>query len=146
MTQVKPTKSIRSKGIQMGLFATQDFDEGDYVTEYGGVLITEDDFKKNHSEYVIRSFDGSFWDAAVVSEPFREQGRWINDARGTDYEYNCAWEDDHEEEPPRPLFVVTTKPVKKGEEFFINYGNQYWETREDDPLKQGPSSVEMHIL
>lgn len=120
-----------------GLFAERDFIPGEIVTRYGGVFITEEDFHKFPSEYVYKCTDGSRTDASVVMYPMDEQGRWLNDARGTLFENNCGW---YESLPD--LFVVTFKDVKKGEEFFINYGDQYWERRSDDPnLKKKECAV-----
>lgn len=119
-------------GAGFGLFATRDYDQGDFVTRYGGVEITEEDHIKNHhrSEYVIRTRSGALIDAVVVLHPLKEKGRWINDARGTKFLNNCFWY----ERNRGLLFVLTLSPVKMGEEFFIDYGDKYWENRPDDPI------------
>lgn len=129
MTQVR-TSTI--PGIGFGLFATRDYDKWEFVTEYGGVKITEEDHNANRSEYVLKGFDGELWDASIVLYPFSEQGRWINDARGTTNQYNTFWRSGDDRSPR----VVTMAPVAAGQEFFINYGEEYWKHREDDPMKR----------
>lgn len=128
---------VKPSPIQgMGLFATKNFKEEEFVTLYGGVEITEEDQKNNPSEYVIKDFDGKLWDASIVMYPLSEMGRWINDGRGTPHGNNCRWNRFHTLHDGQSLLgVVTIKPIREGEEFFINYGPSYWEHREDDPLK-----------
>ncbi len=43
------------------------------------------------------------------------------DSSGRELDYNIDWDERGDE-----LFVQTTQPVKKGQEFFIYYGGQYW--------------------
>ena len=51
-------------------------------------------------------------------------GRWLNDPKGTGRRANARFVIDRINKKAR---LVTTKKVKKGEEFFVSYGPSYWQ-------------------
>lgn len=140
MSRKTSVRTSTIPGAGFGCFAEMDFEAYDVVTEYGGVIITEEDNKKNRSDFVFRCSDGTRYDACIVLNPLQEQGRFINDARGTENENNCTWYECKHVTPPM-LYILASKSIKKGEELFIPYGEEYWENRQDDPLKKTESPL-----
>jgi transposase InsO family protein len=105
-----------------GLFAARDFPTGANITEYTGDLVVDpdDDFDSGGSRYVFGISQNVHIDAARKDTA---PGRLINDPRGSDYQPNATWKVDRRQ---RKVRLVTTRPVRKGEEFFIRYGADFW--------------------
>lgn len=128
MTETYPDV-LPSKIQGFGLFAEKDYHVDDFVTWYGGVHFPKDslDLLSPTSLYKIRSSDGSTWDSAVVFDSTRERGRWINDhVRGFEesHPYNTKFMDTGSS--GMGIFIRAIREVKKGEEFVIDYGDEYW--------------------
>lgn len=93
-----------------GLFADRDYEAGEIITRFGGRVIyggnISGDYVAKCSEFYIDGFDG-----------FRlsERGRWINEFDRERSFVNCSL--------GREIRAIV--PVKKGEQFFCNYGNDY---------------------
>lgn len=54
------------------------------------------------------------------------EGRWVNDPRGTDAATNCEFVMHTPPGGERTAVVRTLRPVRKGEELLVKYGQQYW--------------------
>ena len=119
--RIKPVGApINGKGI----FAERDYKVGETVSVYSGDLIQEhrDEFD-NGSHYVLQISARKHIDAARTNTA---PARLANDPRGTGSRANC-----HFVANPRMTTarLVTFRPVKKGEQFFVSYGAQYWSAR-----------------
>lgn len=107
-------------GAGKGLFARRDYKKGEFVTEYGGYLVEKSKVEESNSDYLFRDHWGYTWDSEKVKDQLREKGRWIND----DFkDGNVFWVSREKGRPPK---IYTRRKIKKGEEFFINYGDEYW--------------------
>jgi hypothetical protein len=102
-----------------GLFATADFKTGDLVTRYTGDLTDNNNISKE-SKYILQLSTKVNVDAARTNT---DSGRTINDPRGTGQRSNCTFVYDRVN---KRVTIRTTRPVRKGEEFLITYGNPYW--------------------
>lgn len=130
--KTKPNPRVKPSPIHgMGLFAERDYDQGDFVTKYGGLMLGTKE-RQFPSAYRLKDEFGIVWDAQAVSKPLEEKGRWINDILGheDEYEYNCEF-------VTHPVkgqgcWIRATRPVAEGEEFFIDYGPKYWERINDE--------------
>ncbi|OAX40547.1 SET domain-containing protein [Rhizopogon vinicolor AM-OR11-026] len=118
---------IKRATYGLGAFAAQDMKRGDYIGDYVGIFMTHDD---TNSLDVVTKYSGrnylfevspdmhELFDAARVGNPTR----FLNH----DTDANCD---------ARVLLVngehhigfYTIKAVARGEELFLNYGEQYWE-------------------
>ena len=105
-----------------GLFAKKDFQVGDVVATYGGIVMHADEYKRlpeskrnygmaieNHTNYIV---DGT-------KSYGIHKGRWINDPFHTNFALNVKskWNN-----ADKRIEIKATKPIKKGDEIFINYG------------------------
>ena len=136
---------IRSAGKRgKGLFALRPFEADEIVAPYTGVFSTEEEFMKAQVEgrtsgdYVAEA--DPMWGSACmldaedgsstafgrfVNHSLRKQNVYIMAARTTD------------DQPTGLTYMVTTKKVPAGGEFFTNYGRGYWDERFEgrfDPL------------
>jgi SET domain-containing protein len=112
-------------GAGMGLFAQKDFQKGEYVTNYGGVIVDQEKVKEepfNSSMYKLLHPSGHTLDARFVFDMCSDRGRWINDSRGSDFQNNCEYVAVNSTD----AHILTTSPVKEGEESFVEYGESYW--------------------
>jgi hypothetical protein len=94
-----------------GLFAERDYNEGEIVTYYGGVKGV-----KAKGDYVVDVNDIKTFDSEYIFK-ISEKGRWINSSK---YNFNVEFKYRN-----KKVVAITTKPVKSGEQFFINYGKYY---------------------
>lgn len=103
-----------------GLFADKDYPKDVTITIYGGKLMDHE----TDGDYVLELEKDPpvFIDGASHFHP-SEKGRWINhqpkDKCNVEYHIHTL--------KGIPIcYVETIKPVKKGEEFHVNYGPFYW--------------------
>ena len=111
-----PLILVDEKRGGFGLFATRDYAKGEFVTEYGGVVLSSSDSQRqnNNSDYVGYLGNGICIDG---HHGFRlcQRGRWINEYDGQRSVVNVKLGRN----------VRTTCPVKSGEQFFGDYGPEY---------------------
>lgn len=111
-------------GAGSGLFANVDFKKGDRITEYAGPLRKWSLVKNQdgYNGYLLRINDH----VAIDARPSKTFGRFANDAAGFSRVkglrnnaefliYGCY------------CHIEATRPIKKGEEIFVDYGKEFWE-------------------
>lgn len=117
------------KGAGLGLFAAVDFEPFEMVTKYGGKIISANEVASSLSQYIIEDDHGIHWDAEHETNP-NCMARFINDIYGP--QRNC-----HGKKQPncaifshdlkkKPCYVKSIKKIKKGEELFVDYGDDFW--------------------
>ncbi len=118
--------SIENAGL--GLFALVNFEENDIITEYKGKRINNEEVLKltntNNFYYIAQlnstiSIDGK----RCKLKNKIGLGSMINDNR---QEPNCQLYAVEKNKKLR-LFVIAIRNIKSNEEFFLNYGQKYWE-------------------
>lgn len=95
-----------------GLFAERDYDVGEFVTFYGGVKGP----RTKQGDYVVDVNDIKTFDSEFVFK-ISEKGRWINSSKDN---FNVEFKYRN-----KKVVAITTKKVKRGEQFFIYYGKDY---------------------
>lgn len=117
-----------------GLFALRDFDRGQIVGRYSGVVASIAEFREARNaglttgDYLARAAPiGS-----IVIDSERSDGngpgRYVNHSK---LWVNCeivgaTLDVGGETVPTGAVYVITTKAVKVGSEFFVDYGEGYW--------------------
>lgn len=139
------TSTVNNAG--QGLFALCDLPKSKTFCIYAGKKVTAE----ASGEYVLSFTEAKNCDAHYVFEcpelfingKWRRLGsnfgRFVNDARGPERakgskQYNCEYDTENPHGPfktraGRSYYVctlTTTKHVKKGDELFIDYGDEYW--------------------
>jgi hypothetical protein len=141
-------KESEIKEAGMGLFADRDFDKNDIITEYTGQVINDaavcDLDNINAFTYVAGmppklNIDGFRRDVIKeLPDGTRGCGSMANDPRDHTRTncatYNSDFAPRNVPEPSRTgistpfrLWLLATKPIKRGEEIFFAYGAVYWE-------------------
>lgn len=113
-----------------GLYALKEFRRGDVICEYEGELVTWAECEKRsdegHEGYVVfitknRCVDAYFTPWAA--------GRFANDARGigrvAGLKNNAHYEIQSRKGEKR-VYIVATMTIRKGDEIFVHYGDDYW--------------------
>lgn len=97
-----------------GLYADRDYKKGENVTKYGGVKAPRD----AAGDYTAVSGKGSylkFINGEYGFNIYSERGRWINEYDNQRGKVNVILGEN----------IRTTTDVKKGDQFFADYGNEY---------------------
>ena len=95
-----------------GLFADKDYKSGKNITCYGGIRVPRD----SEGDYVAATGTGRpFIDGKYGFNIYTERGRWINESDATRSIVNVILGER----------VVVVKDVKKGEQLFADYGDEY---------------------
>jgi len=123
-----------SPGRGQGLYALRDFEPGELVAQYSGVRATYAEFQRawehgvTSGDYLFESRVGEGGEGQQFVDATRDRGcalgRFVNHSvrkKNTDL-------------VSLPLlsgveYVQTTRLVKAGEEFFTDYGTDYWDTK-----------------
>lgn len=115
-------------GAGMGLYAAKDFEEHERITFYGGVFCSAAmgelfNLKGSVCDYIFTFSDGNVRDAYVYFKIKDELGRWINSNKER---VNAYFIPEILQGDPLPHVVVYAyKPIKKGEEIYVDYGDLY---------------------
>ena len=140
-TRVKPSGGQRGNG----LFAQREFRPGEIVARYSGILTSYDDFFDAFKEGLTSGDYISVVDAkgarVLDAEPSIAGlvgfGRMVNHSKR---KRNCyIWSVCRSGEPTGVAYVVTEKSVRAGSEFFLDYGDKYWQDKfrgKFDPIRR----------
>ncbi len=95
-----------------GLFAEKDYHAGRNVTQYGGVKVP----RGSEGDYMAATGTGRpFINGEYGFNIYTERGRWINESDAKRSIVNVILGER----------VLVIKDVKKGEQFFADYGDDY---------------------
>jgi SET domain-containing protein len=119
----------------VGLFAWKHFEPNEFVGRYAGELVTNPAARrtllKSENEYLIGIFDQKGQEIGIV-DPSKAPGRfnfvrYVNHSKAAK---NCEFIQIGTEKSPFPhIELYTLTAVERGEEFFCEYGSQYWKNR-----------------
>jgi hypothetical protein len=115
---VKP--SLLLDNDERGLFATKDYNEGDTIEVCPTLIMVKDDIPADN---IIHEhlFKGSKKGNHLLSLGYCSI---INHSKD---KQNCTWQISHDD---RYITAVAITDIKKGDELYSNYGNDYWESRD----------------
>ena len=115
-----------------GLFALRDFEPGELVARYSGVIATREQYHeawyegRTSGRYTAKvTADGS---VVVDAESASCPGRFVNHSKlwkNCEITSFCMGAED-DEQPTGLCFIATTAPVAAGSEFLVDYGDDYW--------------------
>ena len=101
-----------------GVFTTRDIGEGVTIGEYKGECIEYSKMNEN-GKYAWELQNGKVVDAWNIEKS--NWLRYINDHRTEEGNNLSMYEHDNR------VYYKTIKPIKKGSELFVSYGEKYWE-------------------
>lgn len=133
-----------------GVFATEDIKKGEYICEYGGDVVTNEEFhnKYNDNLYALNISHNYLIIGHQVPKDSMKIGQLINDFatfdnEGTDiiekyYFYKIKSMKGANVDFMRvgkfKMLIVALRDIKKGEELFVSYGAGYWNSSCDSDL------------
>ena len=110
-----PQVKFDPKRCCYGLYADRDYDEGELVTLYGGVKYSGErsgDYVSKIGKHGNLHIDGHYGFTQS------EKGRWINESNRCRNHVNVEL----------GRSIRTTQDVKRGDQFFADYGDEYART------------------
>jgi len=113
-------------GAGKGLFTKADIPKGTLIVEYKGRIYTWNEI--NHEDgynaylYYINSKH------VIDAKPYKKAlARYANDARGWTRVKGLRNNAEYVEKNKR-CYIKSTRKISKGEEIFVGYGREYWQT------------------
>ena len=104
------------KGAGLGLYTEKEITKGDYIIEYTGEKITEEEGDRRGGRYLFTVSKTHLLDA----KDRKHTARYINHSCRP----NCYAELDEDAER---VFIYAKRNIKAGEELTYHYGKGYWE-------------------
>ncbi len=118
-------KTSKLPGTGKGLFTKIDIQKGTRIVEYKGLLHRWKDIKHEdgYNGYLLYIHSNAVINAEGT---LKLMGRYANDANGLVRIDGLRNNSEYVTVGSR-CFITATKNIKKGEEIFVKYGNEYWE-------------------
>lgn len=107
---------VKRSSAGLGLFATAPFKRGDFIIEYTGERISEDESNRRGGKYLF-VLDK---DTVIDGKGRENTARYINHS----CKPNAEAEIDEEESKVR---ILARKKILPGEEITYDYGKEYWD-------------------
>lgn len=106
--------SIKRSRSGLGLFSGTNFKKGDFVIEYTGKLLTNEEADKRSGKYL-----------------FQVNSRWTVDGAGREnlsrYINHSCWPNCEVWIKGRRIMIYAKKRIRPGEELTYNYGREYFD-------------------
>ncbi len=107
---------VRRSSAGLGLFATKEFKRGDFIIEYTGEHISEEESNRRGGKYLF-ILDTK----TVIDGKGRENtARYINHACKPNAEAEL-------DEEAQTVSILAKKKILPGEEITYDYGKEYWD-------------------
>jgi hypothetical protein len=107
-----------------GLFANRNFKKGEVIGNYTGDIVRIDKLSSDknlpRSAYILELTETLGIDAARTNT---SEGRMVNDARRSGFKNNVKFSANQRNKTAK---LIALRTIKKGEEFLISYGRNYW--------------------
>ena len=115
-------------GAGLGLFATRHYNEGEFVAVYNGQAVFQCLYNRSHSdgEYVLEVSPEFVIDAkkeSAIVTPF-DTGRYVCGTKNKNL-VNCKYYITEYGKMFPVAYVSTTREIRPGEEFLVDYGPSY---------------------
>ena len=119
-------KTSTIPGSGQGLFSKAFIPKGAKVVEYKGRVSTWKEVRHNNGEnaYIYFMNRNHVIDASKAKTSF---ARYSNDAKGLTRIAGLANNAEYVEEGKR-VFIIAKRDIQPGEEIFVGYGAEYWQT------------------
>uniref|UniRef100_A0A6C0EB79 SET domain-containing protein n=1 Tax=viral metagenome TaxID=1070528 RepID=A0A6C0EB79_9ZZZZ len=115
-------KKSNIKNAGLGVFSQVNIDNKVVIGEYDGKLVKSTD--KYNADYTMQITEKIYVDGSKYPRPFTSM---INDTYKTNFKHNCEFVI---REKKQKVLIRTIRPIKKGDELYIDYGEEYWTSRE----------------
>ncbi|MCO6466523.1 MAG: SET domain-containing protein [Bradyrhizobiaceae bacterium] len=105
-----------------GLFAERDFKKGEYIAQYGGEILTTEQYDKRYADDAMGAYGVQLDADRVIDARKTSAGvaRYACDYHGSKRKPNAEYVADDEKDE---VWVVATRAIKKGDEILTDYGD-----------------------
>jgi SET domain-containing protein len=116
-----PILSIKfiSDDIGYGLFAEQNFEKNDYVSEFCGKVTINYDKQSQGYNY---NYFGDDSEIVIAPRKIGNESQFVNHS----YDPNVEWTTIIGTDKKYHVLFVANKDIQKGEQILVNYGEEYW--------------------
>lgn len=107
-----------------GVFTKIDLKKGQFVCEIIGEIVTVKEYNQRLKNNLTKEGYSIEISSRRQLDTWNHEcaGKYINDAHLSKFKNNCELCIDEDE----TVYVQTLKKIKKGEELYISYGEDYW--------------------
>eukprot|EP01088_Endostelium_zonatum_P001637 TRINITY_DN11970_c0_g1_i1.p1 TRINITY_DN11970_c0_g1~~TRINITY_DN11970_c0_g1_i1.p1 ORF type:complete len:464 (+),score=120.54 TRINITY_DN11970_c0_g1_i1:190-1581(+) len=124
--EIRVVEDVRHPCYQSrGLFATRNWEAGEYIGPYAGEIRLDTIQRARYLANFGFIWKGETKTFVLDGEKKGNEARFINDFRGIGKEDNVVLETVNENKTSW-LAVRVERPVRRGEEFLLDYGDAYW--------------------
>jgi hypothetical protein len=116
-----------SQNMGFGLFSAQNFKQDDYIGEFCGVVTSKHNEISEHYDY---NYFNDKSNIAIAPRKTGNEMQFINHS----YNPNCDWLKIIGFDNKYHIIIIAVKEIKIGEQIYINYGEEYWKTRNLEPI------------
>ena len=122
--EVKKSRLLDGK-TERGLFATKDFNEGEIIEECPTLMLDANDMS-NETYLHNYFFSGNFKDQEELENKRLVAFGYCSMINHSDEKQNCTWKVSPDNST---VSMYAIRDIKKGEELFSNYGEEYWNSK-----------------
>lgn len=123
-------KKSRLKGVGKGLYTTSPIKKGDIIVEYKGEKLSWKQCLKRYGKNINSAkylFYISYKNVVDAQNTPDELARYANDAAGIKKQKGCENNAEYGVIKGKP-YIIATRNIKAGEEIFVDYQQEYWES------------------
>jgi uncharacterized protein len=114
-TKTTPPYLIKRSSAGLGLFAAQEFKRGDFIIEYTGERISEEEANRRGGKYLFTVTPT----LTIDGKGRKNTARYIN--------HSCAPNAEAElDEEELTIRILARRRILPGEEITYDYGKEYW--------------------
>jgi len=122
---------VKDSQYGLGLFATEDFAKGDEIAPYRGEVVSHRKINQlcPGDDLVVYGLQITAKEHVNACKTTDGVARFANDPHGSDKEPNAEFPyvNKKRKNLPKKLMLTAVKPIKKGEEVLVDYGEDYWQ-------------------
>jgi len=112
----EPSVVVKRSSAGLGLFANTTFKRGDFIIEYTGEIISEEESNRRGGKYLFILSK----ELVIDGKDRKHTGRYMN--------HSCKPNAEAEtDEDARKIRISARKKILPGEEITYDYGKEYWE-------------------
>lgn len=131
--KIKPLLKIEyiSDTIGFGVFAEEEFYIGDFIGEFCGTVTSKYDESTTNYKYNYFSAINEIDDIFIAPRKIGNELQFVNHSNNPNVEWKTIIGNDNKYH----VIMTATQNIKKGEQILVNYGKQYWENLDIDPIE-----------
>jgi hypothetical protein len=120
-----------SEQIGYGVFAEQEFNQGDFIGEFCGTVTSNYDESSKNYNYKYFSAINEEENIFIAPRKTGNELQFVNHSNNPNVEWKTIVGNDNKYH----VIMIAIKHIKKGDQILVDYGKEYWETLGINPLE-----------